>query len=263
MGAEAMRCVIFQVAVGDSIPAFYKPCMDSVAAYAKRIGAEYIVHRDPVMKIVPKASKRSENALRLGYLPIFEKEAGFSYLQMYDAMLIVDADVFITPRAPNIFNELGDADFAGVVERHLPLKEKYEKKLIAYSRDQYKPLDDVDWNWTWLGADFYNMGVMLLGKSLLEYLRGESPQQFIQRPEFERFVNGEGKFRWSTDQTLLNWWVRKEKMRRRELDWRWNCLYDYVIPTALRMDPYFVHFNLGLKMPRGGAEIPEIIARLM
>jgi hypothetical protein len=109
---------------------------------------------------------------------------------------------------------------------------------------------------------FYNMGMTEWNASMRHLLQGQSPKEFIERPEFEPFVNGEGKYRWSTDQVLLNTWVKRTGMTRCNLDWRWNCIHGYVIPTALRMDPHFIHFNLASKMPRGGAEIPEIIAGL-
>lgn len=243
--------MIFQVAVGD-VPAFYDRCMSSVASYALRVGADYQCATEPVLRIVPKNSQRSENALRLGYLPIFEKEQGFSYLGEYDQVAIIDADVYAMAGSPSIFEAAGDADFAGVVEADLPLQEKYERKVFSYARDQY--------------ADpfrrYYNMGVTVWNKSVLDYLDGQSPKEFIERPEFEKFVNGEGKYRWSTDQTLLNTWVKQAGMSTTDLDWRWNCMYDYVLPSALRSSPYFVHFALASKMPRGGVEIPDIIARM-
>ncbi len=246
-----MRRLIFQVAVGE-VPSFYVPCMDSVAAYAQRIGAEYRGETQPYLRIVPKKSQRSENALRLGYLPIFEKEQGFGYLNQYDQVCILDADIYVRGSAPDIFEAAGDADFAGVRECDLPLQEQYARKIKNYARDQYGDPK----------RPYYNMGVAVWNKSVLPYLKGQNPKEFIERPEFEKYVNGEGKYRWSTDQTLLNCWVRDADMTRRDLDWRFNCMYDYVVPTALRMQPYFVHFALAANMPRGGAEIPEIMARL-
>jgi hypothetical protein len=260
MGPEAMRRLIFQVAVGET-PAFYGPCMQSVREYAERIGADYKYMTEPQLRIVPKNSQRSENALRLGYLPIFEKEFAFSYLGEYDAVAIVDADMFVTPYAPDVFEAAGGVDFAGVVERDLPLLPEYERKLIQYSKQQYRPLEDVDWKWNRLGAEFYNMGMMVLSSRVLPYLKGQSPKEFIERPEFERFVNGEGKWRWSTDQTLLNWWVKHSGMRRANLEWRWNTLYSYVKPESLALRPYFIHFNLASLFERGGDEIPELVKR--
>jgi hypothetical protein len=103
------------------------------------------------------------------------------------------------------------------------------------------------------------MGVMVLGPGFKEHLNGQTPTEFLRRPEFERFVNGEGHFKWSTDQTLLNYFVKKSGMSVTNLDWRWNALYGAVRDIE---QAYFVHFFLSSKMPRGGAEIPDIIKRL-
>lgn len=241
--------LIFQVAVGE-VPGFYAHTMASVRAYADRIGADYEVLTEPELRIVPRHSCRSESAMRLGYLPIFEKEAAFSRLGRYAQVAIVDADVYARESAPDIFEAAGSADFAGVREKDLPLLPRFRQKIHNYARDQYGDHK----------FPFYNMGVTVWNKSVLRYLCGQTPAEFIHRPEFEPFVNGAGKYRWSTDQTLLNTWVRG--MRRTNLDWRWNCMYDYVQGAALERNPYFVHFALASKMARGGAEIPEIIARL-
>ena len=259
--AGAMRRLIFQVAVGE-VPPFYAPCMASVKDYAERIGAHYIALTEPVLRIVPKASQRSDNALRLGYLPIFEKGAAFAYLGVYDQIAVIDADVFVMPTAPDVFDAAGDADFAAVLERELPLKPEFERKVRNYSRDMFRGLSGV-WKWDGRGVDFHNMGVMVWGAGLKAYLRDDNPEEFIRRPEFEKFVNGEGRFRWSTDQVLLNWWIKNTSIRVRNLDWRWNCIYSYVKPEALKQSPHFVHFNLAANMPRKGAEIPDIIRGLL
>ena len=253
-----MQRLCYQISVGET-PAFYDVCIASVAAYCERFGFDHIIQREPLLKIAPKASQRSTNALRLGYLPIYEKEAAFAHLDRYGQIAIIDADVYIRPDAPNIFDQLGDATFAGVLERDMPLTPAYLDKIQKYSKGQYSRLNDVDWLWNDRGAAFYNMGVMVFSYKLLDYLHGQTPKQFIQRPEFERFVNGEGHWRWSTDQTLLNWWVKDSGMNTRDLNWKWNALYGGVKSVA---EAYFVHFFLSAKLPRKGAEIPSISAGL-
>ncbi len=142
---------------------------------------------------------------------------------------------------------------AGVVEADLPLQAKYEKKVRNYAKDMFG----------FQQARYFNMGVTVWSANILPHLNGQTPKEFIERPEFEKFVNGEGRYRWSTDQILLNTWVNDmTAMKTRCLDWRWNCMYDYVRPEALKQNPYFVHFALAANMPRKGAEIPEIIAGL-
>jgi hypothetical protein len=261
----AKRNLIYQVAVGE-IPSFYATCIDSVRRYCKTHGCDHILQTEPLLRIRPKKSKRSENALRLGYLPIFEKENAFALLDTYEKVAILDADVFVRRHAPGIFEETQDSReleaipaFAGVVERTMPLVSAYREKIRKYSEGQYRGLTDVDWKWNEDGAEFYNMGVMVLGQGFRDYLNGETPEQFIHRPEFERFVNGEGHFKWSTDQTLLNYFVKKSGMSVTNLDWKWNALYGAVKDIE---QAYFVHFFLSAKMERKGAEIPGIIEKL-
>jgi len=242
--------LIYQVAVGE-VPPFYETCINSVSQYADRIDAAHYVQRDPRMMIRPIRSQRSENALRLGYLPIYEKEWAFRQLADFDQVAIIDADIYIRDDAPDVFDELNGAAFAGVVERDLPLTLQYAEKVRKHSEGQFSGLTDVDWRWDSRGAHYYNMGLMLLDKSILPYLRGETPEQFIRRPEFERFVNGEGHWRWSTDQTLLNWWLKKERIPCADMDWRFNAMYGAV--ESVR-DAYFVHFFLSSKLQPGEIE---------
>ena len=235
--------LIYQISVGET-PAFYKQCIASVEQYCERHCIDHIVQTEPILKIRPVKSARSENALRLGYLPIYEKEQAFAYLDDYDQIAVIDADVYIRPDAPNVFDELGSATFAAVLERDMPLTPAYLDKIQKYSKGQYSTLTDVSWDWNERGAAFYNMGVMVFSNALRKYLNGQTPRQFIQRPEFERFVNGEGHWKWSTDQTLLNYWVKKTGMATRNLDWKWNGLYGAVDVTKA----HFVHVFLSAKL---------------
>ena len=268
-----MRRLVYQISVGNP-PAFYAICIQSVKRYCKRHNLDHFVQTEPVLKIRPVKSARSENALRLGYLPIYEKEQAFAFLknrrrkvvlmplnqavvitERYDEIAIIDADIYIRDNAPNVFDELQDATFAAVLERDMPLTPEYIDKIQKYSKAQHTPLTDVDWLWNKRGSAFYNMGMMLFSSELAEYLNGETPRQFIQRPEFERFVNGEGHWKWSTDQTLLNWWVKKAGIKTRDLDWRFNALYGAIRDVS---EAHFIHLFLSAKL----RNIPGIIAGL-
>jgi hypothetical protein len=251
-----MKRLIFQVAVCD-VPDFYHPCMDSVRAYAEKIGADYERLTEPRLRIAPLRSCRSENALRHKFLPVFEKENAFAYLDQFDQIAIIDADIFIRDCAPDIFTQTQGAAFAGAVEREMPLTTDYSTKVRKHSEGQFSGLTDVDWRWDPRGAHYYNMGLMLLNRNIVPYFQGQTPEQFLRRPEFERFVNGEGHWKWSTDQTLLNWWVKKSGMTTHDLDWKWNALYGAVQSVT---EAYFVHFFLSAKLPQ--AEIYRAIAAL-
>jgi hypothetical protein len=194
--------------------------------------------------------------MKLDYLPIYEKENAFDYLYGcngntgYDKVAIVDADIFIRDGTPNIFDELdSDTAFAGVRECDLPLTEKYLNKIRGFSTKQYEMFPDIMREHTkQFGIPFYNMGMMVLSSNLCEYLNGETPEEFIRRNEFEGFVNGAGHWKWSTDQTLLNYWVKTSGMPAKNLDWRWNALVKAVRDDRLH-EAHFLHFVLADNMP--------------
>ena len=91
--------------------------------------------------------------------------------------------------------------------------------------------------------------------------RYETGKEFVTRPEFKRFVDGMGAWKWSTDQTLLNYWIKKENMAQQELSWKWNALYT-AIPDKNIKEAYFVHFFLKDKLPNGGENVEELMEKV-
>jgi hypothetical protein len=258
-----MKLAVYQVAVGN-VPAYYQTCIDSVARYCASYGIHHHVQTEPQLKIKPLNNKRlGRSSMKLDYLPIYEKENAFDLLYGYDKVAIIDADIYIRDTAPDIFDEIdADTAFAGVRECDMPVTPKYLHKIQGFSTKQYEMFPQIMQEHTEeVGVPFYNMGLMLLTPVLLEYLNGETPEQFIRRKEFEGFVNGEGHWKWSTDQTLLNYWVKSSGMPVKNLSWKWNALYkgirDEKLPNA-----HFIHFFLSANLPRGGKEIPDIIKGL-
>ena len=126
-------------------------------------------------------------------MPIYEKENAFSYLPTYDQIAIIDADVWVRPNSPNVFDSLSSAYDAGFVcEREMPITETYRKKIINYSQMQYLVLRDVDWKWDKSNCgEFFNMGIMILNKSIHKYLKGQTPHQFLMRNVFKGFIEVE------------------------------------------------------------------------
>ena len=258
-----MKQLIYQVYTGKPSK-LYDWCTESVEAYAKKIGAEYICQRHPILKIKPDVfqTNRSKESYEKygGFLPIYEKENAFGYLSKFDQVAIIDADVYIRSDATSIFDDLPpEYDFGAVVERDMPLKSPYVNKIVNYSRMQYKPLGDIDWKWNRRGGEFMNMGIMVMNKSFSRYLKGQTPKEFLQRNEFQRFINGEGAWKWSTDQTLLNWWIRKEKMSIKNMDWKWNGLFS---ANQKISECHFVHFFLKDKLPNKGENVKELMEQI-
>ena len=70
-----------------------------------------------------------------------------------------------------------------------------------------------------------------------------------------------GAWKWSTDQTLLNYWIKKENMVQQELSWKWNALYT-AIPDQNIKEAHFVHFFLKDKLPNGGENVEELMEKV-
>lgn len=261
-----MKQLIFQVCLGKAKNSkLYKHCIQSVADYAEKHGIDHIVLESPKLKIKPDifATNRSTESFQKhgGFLPIYEKEVAFEYLDDYDQIAIIDADIYIRPDSPNIFNDFGrEYSFGAVCEREMPTTGAYQNKIISYSRMQYEYLHKhkkIDFKPNNLGYEFFNMGMILINSVHFKtYLKGQTPKQFIERAEFKDFVDGQGAWKWSTDQTLLNYFLKKYKVPTQHLDWKWNGLY-----TANKhIDKcHFVHFFLKDKLPNSGENVDELM----
>ena len=260
-----MKKLIYQVYTGKRSE-LYDHCTQSVKEYADRIGSQYLIQREPILCIAPDifTTNRSRESYEKygGFLPIYEKENAFAYLDSYDQIAIIDADIFVRPDCDEcLFSASGtDCDFAGVIERTMAITPEYQAKIHNYSRMQYahNSISEL-FDWNNLGADFYNMGMMVINKSISKYLRGQTPEQFIRRPEFKNFVDGIGPWKWSTDQTLLNYWVKKERMVVNNLDWKWNGLF--TANTNIK-ECNFIHFFLKDKLPNRGENVKDLMSMI-
>jgi len=258
------KTLIYQVYVGKR-SRLYDHCVKSVEEYCWKHNIDHHVQRQPILRIKPDvfATNRSKESYEKhgGFLPIFEKENAFGYFDSYDQIAIIDSDVWIRPDSPNVFDELDyEYDAGFVCEREMPITEQYRQKILNYSHMQYMPLkDEVDFKWNgYTGGEFFNMGIMILNKSITKYLREQTAHQFLMRSEFKRFVDGLGAWKWSTDQTLLNWWIKKEKMNIQHLSWKWNGMYNGIRPEMIK-DAHFIHFFLKDKLPNGGENVEELM----
>lgn len=255
-----MKRLIYQVYTGKRSK-LYDRCTDSVKSYAESIEADYICQTVPKLRIKPDifTSNRSKESYEKygGFLPIYEKENAFDLLGEYDQVAIIDADIYIKPNAPDIFFELPIAyDFGAVVESSMPITNEYTQKILNYSQMQYSSLR-IDWSFSPVtGFPFMNMGMMVMNKSFKKYLNGQTAKEFLNRGEFKPFIDGMGPWKWSTDQTLLNYWIRKEGMKIKEMNWKWNGLY--TANTRIK-DCHFVHFFLKDKLPQNGENIEQLL----
>ena len=258
-----MKKLIYQVYVSKR-SRLYNHCTKSVKEYANSIGADYICQTEPILKIKPDifTTNRPKESYEKygGYLPVYEKENAFGYFDEYDQIAIIDADVWIRPNTSDFFEELPiEYDFGGVIEREMPITPEYYQKILNYSHMQYGSLKVwEDWS-PQVPAPFMNMGIMLMNKSFSKYLEEQTPREFLERREFKMFVDGLGPWKWSTDQTLLNYWINKERMAIKKLHWKWNGLF--TANTKIKKCN-FIHFFLREKLPSNGENIEELMKHI-
>ena len=258
-----MNRMIFQVAVGPQSK-LYEHCIESVKNYCEKHDITHHVLTAPQLWIKPDPfnSGRSEESYMKygGYLPIYEKENAFDYIDDYDQIAIIDADIYIRPDSPNIFDEVSeDAAFGAVIERDMPIDDWYKRKIINYSQMQYGMLhcNELDFRPNELGFEFCNMGMIVLNcQKFKPYLQGQTPKEFLMRNEFKNFVDGVGSWKWSTDQTLLNFFIKKYRVPLQKMHWKWNGLF-----TANNQidECHFIHFFLKDKLPNKGENVEELM----
>ena len=262
-----MKRLIYQVSVGKPSK-LYKHCIDSVKAYADRIGAEHYVLTQAKLRVKPNVfrTNRSKESYEKygGYLPIYEKENAFDLVDKYDQIAIIDADIYIRPDADNVFEAMEeDVAFGAVCEREMNCQPWYVDKIRNYSHMQYGALHNnrLDFKLSLRsGFEFFNMGLIVLNCSnFLPYLNGDNAMQFIHRTEFEDFVDGMGAYKWSTDQTLLNYFLKKYKIPTQHLDPKFNGLFT-AVEDIDNCD--FVHFFLKDKLPESGENIEALMEQI-
>lgn len=253
-----MKRLIYQVAVGEQSN-LYKACIASVSAYAERMGFDHIVQDEPILRIRPDmdlSGRSKESVERLGYLPIFEKENAFDYFDRYDQIAIIDADVYIRWGCiENIFSELKGRHFAAAVEANQPLTKAHREKLLVYSNMQYSKISKCV-RWEGRTALFRNMGVMVIDKAIAH--RVGTAREFLSRPEFKCFIDGMSHWKWSTDQTLLNFWLHRDNICTSDMSWKWNALYTAVKDNELPR-AHAVHFFLKDKLPERGENVQALL----
>lgn len=263
-----MKRLIYQVCLGrQGQSKLYKHCIDSVARYCEKHEIEHYVQRSPILKIKPDPffSNRSTDSYMKhgGFLPIYEKENAFNLLSQYDQIAIVDADIYIHDHAPDVFSEINpDTALACVFEREMPITKEYAQKIINYSRMQYGQLQSnkTDFKPNSLGFEFANMGMIVLdSKNFLPYLNDQTAKEFLTRMEFKEFVDGIGPWKWSTDQTLLNYFIKKYNVPTQHLGWQWNGLFG--ANTRIN-ECFFVHFFLKDLLPQGGENVEALMDAL-
>lgn len=263
-----MKRLIYQVCLGEQKNSrLYKHCIESVKQYCYNYNIEHIVQGEPILKIKPDvfSTNRSPESYGKhgGFLPIYEKENAFTFLDQYDQIAIIDADIYIRPDAQNVFEEM-DSSFAfgAVAEREMDCQDWYVQKINNYSHMQYNALhsDKLNFKPNQRGYEFFNMGMIVINSQMFKpYLKGQDPYNFLMRYEFKDFIDGKNAWKWSTDQTLLNYFLKKYNVPVKHISPRFNGLFTAVNNIK---ECNFVHFFLKDKLPERGESVEELMRQI-
>jgi len=264
-----MKRAIYQVTVGPQSK-LYKHCVVSVAAYAKSIGVDHIVQNTPKLWIKPDAftGQRSKESYEKygGFLPIFEKENVFDYINEFDQIAVIDADIYIRPDSPNVFDTISlDCHFGAQFERELPVNEHYRAQIVKYSREQLNNSVCAKYDWDFNhpnGGSFFNSGMIVYNcENMVEVLGTTTPREFMARNDFRDFIDGIGPFRWQTDQIMLNYWAKKDNLTVERVDWKYNALFSALTKGSISK-AHFIHFFMRHKLPANGENIAQLMGAI-
>ena len=160
-----MKTAIFNICIGRPQP-HWIPCMKSQEAHCKRFGIDHIVALDRGFRLLDNIFSSI----------FFEKFQGLDLVlyEGYDRVLLLDADVMITPHASSIFDEYPHGEvFYGFDENvktgnftTLALPGTNPISVDIMDRDPYINHTNPDYTWAKNKYDrkvYYNAGLMLFG----------------------------------------------------------------------------------------------------
>lgn len=176
---------------------------DSIRAYAKKIGAEFVVLDKQLVSVSS---------------PHYEKFQIYDLLNKYERIAFIDTDVVIRPDCPNLFDvvspkKFGAFDEGAIMER----KESMRQCCRDYGEeDAFK-----DWN-----GKYYNTGIMVISRI---------HKDIFEKPEKEVWNYYE--------QSYLNLKFLKLKTKMHDLDYKFNRMHALDKVTGEhRLKSYIVHY---------------------
>jgi len=204
-----MRSAIFQLNIGEK-PEFALP-IKTVAKYCEKYGIEHIV-----------STQCKVNQINF----YFENLQVHVESQNWDRILYLDADVMVTPNAPNIFEEYPETD---VFYAYDEADKTPEMDRDMYVEDTVK-VTGIDWPRNERGCyQYFNAGVLLLSAKTKLIPIDEIPEA----KEILSFG----------DQTLLNYHLVKKGHKFVPIDYVWNRMHlgDPDL-DGKRFDANFIHY---------------------
>ena len=168
----------------------------------------------------------------------FEKFQCFNLFEKYDRILRLDADIIVTPSAPNIFEFVPNENI-GVVNEDVGRRQRDRRKQIENIKTDMgglftnieMPKHIKEWK-----TGYFNSGVVVASKEhalVFKLNRGIFVRRFLSHPKKL------GPFK---EQTLLNWRVRLADIPLTPLCYKFNHMSMF---TEMGKDPknsWFIHY---------------------
>ncbi len=211
-----MKKAIFTIMIGNdpSYPLVYQ----SFEKYAKRVGADLIR--------VTEFSKHN-TILSQGHLQRhaawFEKTQMGNLLKKYDRVLYLDADIIISPNAPDIFEKYTDRTCMYMLNEGLHAdRSKTIEQITAIL-----PLNKL-----WPEKSYYNIGVMLMSRE----------SNLFEHVNIEDLLKLPGKVS-MYEQTYFNYLIVRNNLKAESLSPDFNRMELFGKDNYLKA--YFIHYAGG------------------
>jgi len=194
----------------------YRYGIASMERYANRVGAKVIVIREPFIPI-----KGLSDARHMAWL---QKIYALQLVDQFESILYVDADVLITPTAPDIFQLMNrlNAECAIYDEGHLG-RQHYVHQLQEVIG---QPLPDD------LFKVYFNAGVIYLS-------RGSQIGRELEAEDVRAVMKGGVS---CPEQTWLNYLIHLKGQGVTLLERKYNFMEERNDDLESRLDAYFIHY---------------------
>jgi len=211
-----MKKAIFTIAIGDD-PSF-QYSIEAMRTYAKKIGAELIVAREKRYPYIPFEKPN------MGKSAYIEKLYVKTLLQDYDRVLYLDADILVTPHAPDIFAAYPREDTVYMFNEGLYEDRSQAIKKITTILPYKEP-----WPTEQGKHIYYNAGVILCSQqsNLFAYASVDMLLKVVTVP--------------FCDQTYFNYLINKHNLRAEAIHHTYN-LMDIFDNAERRFGANFIHY---------------------